>query len=109
MVITLAEYYIRRQEYNKAIDTFQVTLKHYPKSIYSIVKTASSFSKLLQKHFPGKHNREQIPKNKRPQFDFYLENLNGFWANADLLGWKEQPKDFETQYLRRIYTNAITQ
>ena len=109
MVITLAEFYMRKQEYNKAIDTFQVTLKHYPKSIYSIVKTASSFSKLLQKNFPGKHNREQISKNKRPQFDFYLENLNGFWTNADLQGWKEQPKDFETQYLRRIYTNAITQ
>lgn len=97
MVITLAEYYMRNREYNKAIDTFQVTLKHYPKSIYSIVKTASAFAKRLKQEFPNQRNQDQIPTNKKPQYDFYKKHHDEFWATADHLGWKAvSPKSEST-------------
>ena len=96
MVITLAEYYMRKQEYNKAIDTFQVTLKHYPKSIYSIVKTASAFAKLLKQEFPNQRNRDQITTNKKPQFDFYKKHHDEFWATANHLGWKAVSQNSES-------------
>lgn len=103
MATTLAEYYLHRREYEKAIATADVILEHYPKGVETMVLKGSSYGHLVNTKFIDRYPLpSQIPVNERDYYQ-YLSRNNRFWyAKAEALGWRQETKADEAKHLERV-------
>ena len=107
MVNVLAEHYFKQKQYDKAIAISDLILEHYPKYLNAMLRNGSSFYRLLNKHFLKKYpNPNQIPTNERELFKHLSNGNRYYFTEAERLGWREPPKDFDEQYLQKVYQDA---
>lgn len=102
MAATLAEFYLHRREYEKAIAMADVILEHYPKGVETMVLKGASYGRLIQRFIDRYPSPSQIPANELGYYQ-YLFQSNSFWyAKAEALGWREETKAEEAKYLERV-------
>jgi len=107
MVSVLGEHFFKLGEYDKAIGIFEIVLSHYPKSVYAMLKSGGSYYRMLKKRFIEKYpDPNQIPVNQRKLFQHLGAGNRYYFSMAEKLGWREPPKDFDEQYLQKVYQDA---
>lgn len=103
MVITVAEFYFQREEYEKAIAISDLVLEHYPKHVGTMTLKASACARLMRKHFVEKYpSPNLIPPPERAYFEYLSRNNQQWFAKAEALGWREETKVDEEKYLQHI-------
>lgn len=103
MATTLAEHYLQRRDYEKAIAISDVILEYYPKSVGTMTLKAVSYGRLARQRFAEKYpTPRDIPAGERDYFQ-YLSDNNSFWfAKAEALGWREETREEQEKYLQRM-------
>lgn len=107
MAMVLAENYLAKQQYEKAMMIADVVLKYYPNAVEAMVMKGTLFYHLLAKHYLSKYPAPYlIPMGERPYFEF-LDINNRYWFDkAEALGWHEPSKEDEQNYLDTVRQDA---
>lgn len=92
----LIEHHIARGDFERAIASSEVLLRHYPNFAYGLVKQGSAYGGMLRRELSGKFTRmEDIPAGLKARADqWYRRNREAF-ARAEALGWR--PEDGKVQ------------
>ena len=107
MASVLAEYCSDRQEHEKVIAICDVILARYPKYDTPMLMKGRSFYLLLEKHFIKKYLKpSMIPLNERAYFEYLSHNNRYCFEKAESLGWREPPRESESNYLKTVEKDA---
>ncbi|MFW7381541.1 MAG: tetratricopeptide repeat protein [Oligoflexus sp.] len=90
MAITVGEFYLKQNQFTKALEVFELVLKFYPKSVFSMLKAGSSYSGLIERDFLSKYkNTSEIPIQDQKRLYEYLNQNRSYFSKAESLGWQE--------------------
>lgn len=103
MATLLAEHYLQRQQYQKAIAVADLILEYYPKNVAMMTMKGVGYGRLARKQFMEKYpSPNEIPANERGYFEYLSSNHHLWFAKAEALGWREETKEQRDEYLRHI-------
>jgi regulator of sirC expression with transglutaminase-like and TPR domain len=87
----LIDYHMARGDFERAIASSEVLLRHYPNFAYGLVKQGSAYGGMLRRELSGKYTRiEDIPAGLKARVDqWYRRNKEAF-ARAEALGWRPE-------------------
>lgn len=107
MASVLAENYLDRKEYEKAMMISDVVLKYHKDDVGSMIMKGSLFYLLLQKYYVSKYAMPKlIPIDERPYFEFLSINNQHWFQRAESLGWREPTKEDDAKYMDIIKEDA---
>jgi regulator of sirC expression with transglutaminase-like and TPR domain len=103
MAETLQQFYGQQGLQERRIAIGEILLRADSKDVTTMLHLGSAYYQLLQKHFLSKYSTPNaIPLAERPYFEELGRN-NQLWFNeAEALGWREQTKADDEEYLRTI-------
>lgn len=105
MTVILSEYYFDAGEYEKSIAIAALSVEHYPKFIYGMIKLGNAYHALTVEHFLKKYpTLTQVPIEQRPYYQFLSRNNIGWFQRAEALGWVQPAQEFD-----RRYTDMVSQ
>jgi hypothetical protein len=103
MATLLLDHFLEQKDWVKVLSITDVILKYYPQHTYAMLKKANAFSGVMQQQGLWKYrSSKEVPADKRKLFDYLVYNTNILWQQAEHLGWKPQPKEYDKQYLELL-------
>lgn len=99
----LAEHYFKQEEYQRVIALADLLLEHYPKDVLNIARKGAAYGRLAAQY--GAERRRLAAKAPPPPTWYYehLSRNNHLWfTKAEALGWRQETKQEEQQYLESI-------
>jgi regulator of sirC expression with transglutaminase-like and TPR domain len=100
---TVAEYHFEQQQYEKAIAVASLILEYYPKDAGAMTLNGAAYARLIRARFMDKYpTSAQIPVSEQANFQYLSENNRMWFSRAEALGWREETKEEEDQYLRKV-------
>ena len=107
MATVLAESYLDKQEYEKAMMISDVVLKYFKNDADVMLMKGALFYRLLAKHYVKKYPTPNlIPEPERPYFEFLSFNNRYWFEKAESLGWREPTQEDEQNYLKTVKQDA---
>lgn len=108
MATLLAEDYLIKKEYEKAMMISDVVLKYHKKNVGAMLMKGSLFYLLLDKHYKNKYPMPKlIPVDERPYYEFLSINNLYWFQRAESLGWREPTREDDTKYMDMIKEDAV--
>lgn len=103
MAATLAEYFLQQKQYEKAIAISDLILEYNPKDVETMVRKAVAYGRLGRERFVARYpSPSLIPVRERPHYAHLSRNHHEWFAKAEALGWREETKEEQQQYLQQI-------
>jgi regulator of sirC expression with transglutaminase-like and TPR domain len=103
MTSVLAEYYFTRRDYETAIAISELALRYYPKDVAAMTMKGASYFRLLRRDFLEKYKSpSDIPAAQQVLAEELSRGNHLWFAKAEALGWREETKEQDDQYLQRI-------
>lgn len=107
MATALAESYLEKQEYEKAMMISEMVLRYFKNDVDVMLMKGVLFYRLLAKNYLSKYPAPNlIPEPERPYFQFLGTNNLYWFAKAESLGWREPTPEYEQNYLEIVKRDA---
>jgi regulator of sirC expression with transglutaminase-like and TPR domain len=107
MATVLAESYLDKQEYEKAMMISEMVLRYFKNDVDAMLMKGVLFYRLLAKNYLSKYPAPNlIPEPERPYFQFLGMNNLYWFEKAEKLGWREPTPEDEQDYLRIVKRDA---
>lgn len=101
MITTLAEYYFKQQSYDKAIAIADLVLEANPKEVGMMTLKGSAYGRLNHQLQTGSPQFQRVA-NHQSYSQFYGLNNQRWFAKAEALGWREESREQQDNYLRKV-------
>lgn len=103
MAGVVAENYLDRKEYEKAITVANVILQYYPKAVDTMILEGVAYGRTGRERFAAAYpSPAMIPDNYKGYYSYLTQNNQAWFAKAESLGWREETSDETQQYLQRV-------
>ncbi len=103
MAVVIAENYLQRQEYEQSIAVTDVVLHFYPKAVDTMILKAVAYGRMANARLAGNHqSADSVPERYRGYFAYLSENNRAWFAKAEALGWREETKGEQQDYLQKV-------
>jgi tetratricopeptide (TPR) repeat protein len=88
----LGERYARLKAYEKALDFYEMALRHNPRNVKFMLSIGSSYAKIYSAEFSKYERVSEVPSKDRPRLHFLREQNQKYFEMAEALGWREKPQ-----------------
>jgi len=102
MINTLEEFYAHRRTPEHQLGLTELALENNPKDVTSLLMRGSAYYHLLQMRYSRYPRPEDIPADKREDFQMLSRNNVALFAKAERLGWRQPTPQEDAEYLQQI-------
>lgn len=104
MLMEVEQFYIEKQEYEKALEICDLALKYYPNYAYALARKGNAYACILDRDVrqKGYSPDNPLPKDKEDYYKKIFKLNMQCFEKAESLGWKEAGKEFDEKYLQMV-------